>query len=64
MKWQNRTHDLILIYKFQKAFIVLALAITGVLCDVSHLDVHSSSHTDIQEDGYHYDRPSKPFPVS
>lgn len=34
---------------FQKAFFVLALAITGVLADVSHLGIT----TQIEEDGYH-----------
>lgn len=56
-------HDLMKVLIFQKAFIVLALAITGVLCDVSHLD-NDGIHTVLQDDGYHYDRPSKVFPVS
>lgn len=38
-------------------FIVLALAITAVLADVSHLG------TVLHEDGYHYDKPEKSFPV-
>lgn len=42
-------------------FLVLAVALTGTLADVSHL---SGIQTVLQEDGYHYDKPSKPFPVS
>lgn len=42
-------------------FLVLAVALTGALADVSHL---SGIQTVLHEDGYHYDKPSKPFPVS
>ena len=42
-------------------FLVLAVALTGTLADVSHL---SGIQTVLHEDGYHYDKPSKPFPVS
>lgn len=49
----------------QRAFIVLAIAIalTGVLADVSHLS-NNGIHTQLEEDGYHYPKPKVPFPVS
>lgn len=51
--YQSNDHRLMQISisfsKFQKAFFVLALAITGVLADVSHLGIT----TQIEEDGYH-----------
>lgn len=52
----------------------MALAITGAMGrgfgragrkrDVSHLDVHADSFTAVGEDGYNYEPPAQPFPVS
>jgi hypothetical protein len=39
----------------------LAVALTGTFADVSHL---SGIQTVLHEDGYHYDKPKVPFPVS
>lgn len=48
-------------FNFQRVFIVLAIAFTGVLADVSHLR-NNGITTQIKEDGYHYPKPQIPFP--